>query len=103
MGTRTLLKEMTIPSNREYKGKGIKGRNYDEFSGFGTGSAGKTGTIDKLNDGGVGSPKLADSGNLQRAGGQPGETPAQGDSTRGPGRQQDGGSAANNQRGDRQR
>jgi len=76
-----------MPSNQEYKGKGTKGRNYDELSGVGTSSAGKTGTTGNLNDGGrdggVGTPDLADSGNLQSAGtGQPGGTPAQGDSTR---------------------
>lgn len=76
-----------MPSNQEYKGKGMKGRNYDELSGVGTSSAGKTGTTGNLNaaghDGGVGTPDLADEGNLQRAGGQPGGTPAQGDSQRG--------------------
>jgi hypothetical protein len=76
-----------MPSNQEYKGKGMKGRNYDELSGVGTSSAGKTGTTGNLNDGGrdggVGSPDLADEGNLQSAGGQPGGTPAQGDSWRG--------------------
>lgn len=77
-----------MPSNQEYKGKGMKGRNYDELSGVGTSSAGKTGTTGNLNDGGrdggVGTPDLADSGNRQQAqGGQPGGTPAQGDSQRG--------------------
>lgn len=76
-----------MPSNQEYKGKGIKGRNYDELSGVGTSSAGKTGTTGNLNDGGrdggVGTPDLADSGNLQSANaGQPGGTPAQGNSQR---------------------
>ena len=75
-----------MPSNQEYKGKGIKGRSYDELSGVGTSSAGKTGTTGNLNDGGrdggVGTPDLADSGNLQSANGQPGGTPAQGDSQR---------------------
>ena len=76
-----------MPSNQEYKGKGTKGRNYDELSGVGTSSAGKTGTTGNLNDGGrdggIGTPDLADSGNLQSANaGQPGGTPAQGDSTR---------------------
>ena len=51
-----------MPSNKEYKGKGNKGRNYDELSGVGTSSAGKTGTTGNLNDGGrdggVGSPDL---------------------------------------------
>lgn len=79
-----------MPSNQEYKGKGkgTKGRNYDELSGVGTSSAGKTGSTGNLNsagrDGGVGTPDLADEGNLQsaRTGGQPGGTPAQGDSWR---------------------
>ena len=83
-----------MPSNQEYKGKGINGRNYDELSGVGTSSAGKTGTTVNLNDGGrdggVGSPDLADSGNLQQAKGQPGGTPAQGDSTRSKGNRQGG-------------
>ena len=77
-----------MPSNQEYKGKGVKGRNYDELSGVGTSSAGKTGTTGNLNDGGrdggVGTPDPADSGNLQSAtAGQPGGTPAQGISQRG--------------------
>jgi hypothetical protein len=84
-----------MPSNQEYKGKGMKGRNYDELSGVGTSSAGKTGTTGNLNDGGrdggVGSPDLSDSGNLQSANaGQPGGTPAQGDSWRGQASQQGG-------------
>lgn len=74
-----------MPSN--HKGKGMKGRNYDELSGVGTSSAGRTGTMGNLNDaghdGGVGTPDLADEGNLQSAAGQPGGTPAQGDSWRG--------------------
>ncbi len=88
-----------MPSNQEYKGKGTKGRNYDELSGVGTSSAGKTGTTGNLNDGGrdggIGSPDLADSGNLQSANaGQAGGTPAQGNSQRGqanPGNSQQGG------------
>jgi hypothetical protein len=84
-----------MPSNQEYKGKGMKGRNYDELSGVGTSSAGKTGTTGNLNDGGrdggVGSPDLSDSGNLQSANaGQPGGTPAQGSSRRGQASQQGG-------------
>jgi hypothetical protein len=76
-----------MPSNQEYKGKGMKGRSYDELSGVGTSSAGKTGTTGNLNDGGrdggVGAPDLADSGNLQSADhGQHDGTPAQGDSER---------------------
>jgi hypothetical protein len=82
---------MMMPSNQEYKGKGMKGRNYDELSGVGTSSAGKTGTTGNLNtggrDGGVGRPDLADEGNLQSAHAapsrQPDTTPAQGDSRRG--------------------
>jgi hypothetical protein len=98
-----------MPSNQEYKGKGMKGRNYDELSGVGTSSAGKTGTTGNLNDGGrdggVGSPDLADSGNLQSANaGQPGGTPAQGDSWRGQGGRQDagGGSRQSGNLGNRQ-
>jgi hypothetical protein len=90
-----------MPSNQEYKGKGMKGRNYDELSGVGTSSAGKTGTTGNLNDGGhdggVGSPDLADSGNLQSVRGQPGGTPAQGDSWRGQGNQQSAGSGSGSQ------
>jgi hypothetical protein len=75
-----------MPSNQEYKGKGMKGKNYDELSGVGTSSAGKTGTTGNLNDGGrdggVGTPDRGDAGNLQSAGGQPGGTPAQGRSRR---------------------
>jgi hypothetical protein len=85
-------KETMMPSNQEYKGKGIKGRNYDESSGVGTSSAGVNGTTGNLNDGGrdggVGSPDMADSGNLQQQAGQPGGTPAQGDSVRSQGNQQ---------------
>jgi hypothetical protein len=82
-----------MPSNQEYKGKGIKGRNYDEMSGVGTSSAGVNGTTGNLNDGnrdgGVGAPDLADSGNRQSVQhGQPGGTPAQGDSQRGQGNAQ---------------
>lgn len=58
-----------MPSKQEYKGKGTTGRYYDEVSGLGTSSAGKTGTAGNLNDGGrdggIGSPDLADSGKLQ--------------------------------------
>jgi len=97
-----------MPSNREYKGKGTKGRNYDELSGVGTSSAGKTGTTGNLNDGGrdggVGTPDRGDEGNLQSAGGQPGGTPAQGRSWRGQGNQQNSdlasGPGDNAQRGD---
>jgi hypothetical protein len=51
----------------ENKGKGTKGRNYDELSGVGTSSAGVTGTTGNLNtgvrDGGIGTPSAGDSGN----------------------------------------
>lgn len=91
-----------MPSNQEQKGKGMKGRNYDELSGVGTSSAGKTGSTGNLNsagrDGGIGSPDPADEGNLQSAGGQPGGTPAQGDSWRGQGNLQ-GGQGDSSQRG----
>ena len=91
-----------MPSNQEYKGKGMKGRNYDESSGVGTSSAGKTGTTGNLNDGGrdggIGTPDLADSGNLQSANaGQPGGTPAQGNSQRG--QAASGNNAGNSQQG----
>jgi hypothetical protein len=95
MGLFQVVKETMMPSNQEYKGKGIKGRNYDEPSGVGTSSAGKTGTTGNLNDhgrdGGVGTPDMADAGNLQRQAGQPGGTPAQGDSVRGNRQQQQSG------------
>lgn len=83
-----------MPSNQEYKGKGMKGRNYNEPSGVGTSSAGVNGTTGNLNDGGrdggVGTPDMADSGNLQQQAGQPGGTPAQGDSVRSQGNLQGG-------------
>lgn len=48
------------------KGKGIKGRYYDELTGVGTSSAGPTGTTGNLNtgvrDGGIGMPSASDSG-----------------------------------------
>jgi len=87
-----------MPSNQEYKGKGMKGRSYDELSGVGTSKAGVngvTGTLnDTGNDGGVGAPPLSDSGNRQQVPtGREDGTPAQGSNTRGqanPGnRQQD--------------
>jgi hypothetical protein len=79
-----------MPSNWEYKGKGIKGRNYDEPGGVGTASAGITCTTGNLNDGGVGTPDDGDAGNRQSAGrGQPGGTPAPGRSQRGQARQDD--------------
>lgn len=75
-----------MPSNQAYKGKGIKGRNYDELSGAGT-----TGNLNNGGrDGGVGTPDMADSGNLQQDKGQPGGTPAQGDSVRSQGNRQGG-------------
>lgn len=72
----------------ENKGHGTKGRNYDEFSGVGTSSAGPTGTTGNLNeagrDGGVGMPPVSDAGNLQNADiGQHGDTPALGSGGRG--------------------
>lgn len=73
----------------ENKGKGTKGRNYDELSGVGTSSAGVTGTTGNLNngvrDGGIGKPSAADSGNRNRqsAGTDDGDTtPALGTGTR---------------------
>jgi hypothetical protein len=94
MGLSGFAKETMMPSNQEYKGKGMKGRNYDEMSGVGTSSAGVNGTTGNLNDGGrdggIGSPDMADSGNLQQQTGQPGGTPAQGDSVRSQGNLQGG-------------
>jgi hypothetical protein len=98
-----------MPSNQEYKGKSMKGSNYDEKSGVGTSSAGPTGTVGNLNDGGrdggVGSPDIADSGNLQSSQhGQPGGTPAQGNSQRGQQQgssQQSGSQQQGNSQGDR--
>lgn len=50
----------------ENKGKGTKGRYYDELTGVGTSSAGITGTTGNLNtgtrDGGIGMPSSDDSG-----------------------------------------
>jgi hypothetical protein len=79
------IKETIMPSNKEYKGKGMQGQNDDEQS-------------------------RSDAGNLQSAGGQPGGTPAQGrsrrsqGSQRNQGRQQDSdlasGPGDNAQRGD---
>jgi hypothetical protein len=67
----------------ENKGRGVKGRGYDELSGVGTSSAGITGTTGNLNtarhDGGVGEPPLGDAGNRQKADhGQSGDLPALG-------------------------
>ena len=76
----------------ENKGKGTKGRNYDELTGVGTSSAGITGTTGNLNtgtrDGGIGMPSPDDSGyragNRQSAEPDDGETtPALGRGTRG--------------------
>ena len=80
----------------ENKGKGTKGRNYDELSGVGTSSAGVTGTTGNLNDGvrdgGVGKPSAADSGNRNRQSADTDDgdtTPALGRGTRArPGRRQ---------------
>ena len=67
----------------ENKGKGTKGRNYDELTGVGTSSAGITGTTGNLNtgtrDGGIGMPSPGDSGN--RAGNRQSAEPDDGDTT----------------------
>jgi hypothetical protein len=67
----------------ENKGKGTKGRNYDELSGVGTSSAGVTGTTGNLNtgtrDGGIGTPSAGDSGN--RAGNRQSSDTDDGDTT----------------------
>jgi hypothetical protein len=98
----------------ENKGKGTKGRNYDELTGVGTSSAGITGTTGNLNtgtrDGGIGRPSAADSGNRagsrQSAEPDDGETtPALGRGTRSnPGRQRQGsqGSQGSSQGGSQQ-
>lgn len=73
----------------ENKGKGTKGRNYDELSGVGTSSAGVTGTTGNLNDGvrdgGIGKPAAGDTGNRNRQSAEPDDgdtTPALGTGTR---------------------
>ncbi len=75
----------------ENKGKGTKGRYYDELTGVGTSSAGITGTTGNLNtgmrDGGIGMPSSDDSGyragNRQSADADVGDTtPALGRGTR---------------------
>lgn len=71
----------------ENKGRGVKGRGYDELSGVGTSSAGITGTTGNLNtggrDGGIGEPPLGDAGNRQMADhGLSDETPALGRAAR---------------------
>lgn len=67
----------------ENKGKGTKGRNYDELTGVGTSSAGITGTTGNLNtgtrDGGIGMPSAGDSGN--RAGNRQSADADDGDTT----------------------
>ena len=67
----------------ENKGKGTKGRNYDELTGVGTSSAGITGTTGNLNtgtrDGGIGMPSAGDSGN--RAGNRQSADQDEGDTT----------------------
>jgi len=67
----------------ENKGKGTKGRNYDELTGVGTSSAGITGTTGNLNtgtrDGGIGTPSAGDSGN--RAGNRQSAEPEDGEIT----------------------
>lgn len=85
----------------ENKGKGTKGRNYDELSGVGTSSAGITGTTGNLNngvrDGGIGKPSSRDSGNragnMQSADLDDDVTPALGTGSR------SGGAAGNQQSG----
>jgi hypothetical protein len=71
----------------ENKGRGVKGRGYDELSGVGTSSAGITGTTGNLNtggrDGGIGEPPPGDAGNRQTGGrGQSDGTPALGNAGR---------------------
>ncbi len=88
----------------ENKGKGTKGRNYDELSGVGTSSAGITGTTGNLNngvrDGGIGKPSSRDSGNragnMQSAEIDDDVTPALGTGSR------SGGAAGNQQSGQQQ-
>jgi hypothetical protein len=67
----------------ENKGRGTKGRSYDELTGVGTSSAGITGTTGNLNtgtrDGGIGMPSPGDSGN--RAGNRQSAEPDDGDTT----------------------
>ena len=71
----------------ENKGKGTKGRNYDELSGVGTSSAGVTGTTGNLNDGahdgGIGKPAPNDAGNRagNRAASRQSAEPDDGDTT----------------------
>ena len=99
----------------ENKGKGTKGRNYDELSGVGTSSAGVTGTTGNLNngvrDGGIGKPSASDSGNRNRqsADADDGDTtPALGTGTRSKstgkqgGSQQGGSQQSGNQQGGNQ-
>jgi hypothetical protein len=66
----------------ENKGKGTKGRSYDELSGVGTSKAGITGIKESLGDlrreAGLG-PDLGESGSMQSADlGQSGGTPSGG-------------------------
>lgn len=88
----------------ENKGKGTKGRNYDELSGVGTSSAGVTGTTGNLNDGvrdgGIGKPAAGDAGN--RAGSRQSAEPDDGDTTPALGtgtRSRSGGKAQGNKQG----
>lgn len=92
----------------ENKGKGTKGRNYDELSGVGTSSAGITGTTGNLNngvhDGGIGKPSASDSGNRNRQSADDDDgdtTPALGRGTRTKrgGSQQGGSQQGGNQQG----
>ena len=95
----------------ENKGRGTKGRNYDELTGVGTSSAGITGTTGNLNtgtrDGGIGMPSPVDSGN--RAGNRQSAdlededtTPALGRGTRARPAQQPQGSPGNRSGGSEQ-
>lgn len=84
----------------ENKGKGVKGRGYDELSGVGTSNGGITGTTGNLNtagrDGGIGEPPLGDSGNRQSHG-EPDGTPALGRGTRTSPQSRQGGQAQGSQ------
>lgn len=88
----------------ENKGKGTKGRNYDELSGVGTSSAGVTGTTGNLNDGahdgGIGQPSAGDVGN--RAGNRQSSEQDDGDTTPALGTGTRSRSSGNQQGGNRQ-
>ena len=89
----------------ENKGKGVKGRGYDELSGVGTSNGGITGTTGNLNtagrDGGIGEPPLGDAGNRQSHG-EPDGTPALGRGTRTSPQSRQGGQGQNSQSGSEQ-